>query len=578
MKAKLILISSIILLLFILEIILKPLNLIPEIDKRYKRHDINWSEKNVILNSAGYRTGEYSRDRVGDTFRIYVVGDSYSFGWYMNNPSDTYSAIIEKGLSKELNKKVEVINAGAPGFSTNEAVQRYISEGKFYHPDLVILGGATVNEGFVSPFNPPLPNFLKNSVIYQIIFGNIFRKIADNQNHKYLEGIFDNESSTYWQKYSKMVLKLRDETAKINAKLAIIVFPYMHAKNPNVPYDLYQYNKRLADFGKKNGILIFDPLEEVRKYPHKENLIFNPLDPHPTAQMNKLIAAEFLKDFDVKNYILNKKPYIPVIETVTIDKNNKTIGKYSAIRKIYSSDNAQYVYYEIKEGSETSVPLIDQSSRQTSYYEDMLQTSEGFTSSNVIGGSILYYIKPSKDGEIILPSKIYGYEVAGFEYVYGIINGETAVSAEYINPISVTKSGDNFIIKYDKNKKYYIFTLCIPVKARQLDIDKDGNIKNILETISLKKTMEVDGNKIIFNVDGKISGFPQFLAKEGSTFAYVFVDDKFTEVKDINYDEENKKITLAFDGNLKKGQKIMLPVLATYDLSDKEQIFVEVER
>lgn len=584
MKAKVILLFlSIIFSLFIFEIVLRALNIVPEVNSRYQRHDIGWTEKNVVLNSAGYRTGEYPRDRTGDTFRAYVVGDSYTYGWFVNNPNDVYPAIIEKGLSKQLNKKVEVINAGAPGFSTNEAVQRYISEGKFYHPDLVILGvnplRVPVTGGFAPIFSPPLPELLKNTAVYQILFGNIFRKIAENQNQKYLESIFDNENSKDWQEYSKMVLKLRDEAAKINSKLALIIFPHIYPKEPNKPYAFYQYNKRFADFGKKNGILVFDPLPVFLKYQHKENLIINPLDAHPTPQMNKLAADAFLKGFDVKSYILNKKPYIADIETVTIDKNNRAIGKYGTIRRIYSADNASYVYYEIKEGSDvTSVPLMDKRLRQTNYYEDTLQTSEGFTADNIIGGSALYYIKPKQNGEIMLPGKIYGYEVAGFEYIYGIINADTAISAQYINPVSITKSGDNFLIKYDKNKNYYIFTLSIPVKAKQLDIDSNGNVKNILETVFLNKTMEEDSNNVTFVVEKTISGFPQFLANEATTFSYAFVDDKFTKIKDINYDSENKKVTVTFDSTLKKNQKVSLPVSASYELSDGEQISIEVER
>lgn len=583
-KAKLILLFlSIIFSLFIFEVVLRVLNVVPEVNSLYKRHDIAWTEKNVVFNSAGYRTGEYPRDRTEDVFRVYVVGDSYTYGWFVNNPNDVYPAIIEKGLGRKLNKKVEVINAGAPGYSTNEAVQRYISEGKFYHPDLVMLGvnslRVPVTGKFAAVGDLPLPGFIKNTAVYNILIGNIFKKIAEDKNHKYLENVFNNENSEDWEKYSKMILELRSEAAKVNAKLALVIFPHTHPKEPSKPYDLYQYNKRFEDFGKKNGILIFDPLEDFLKYPHKENLVINPLDAHPTPEMNKLIADAFLKGFDIQNYILNKKVYDPVVETVTVDKNNKSIGKYGTIRKIYSSDNSSYAYFEIREGRDTtSVPLMDIKSRQTNYYEDMLQTFEGFTANNVIGASVLYYVKPKQSGEIIVPDKIYGYDVAGFESIYGIINADTAVSAEYINPISITKSGNKFVINYDKGKNYYIFYLSIPVKTRQLDVDKDGNVKNILETVFLDKIMEKDSNQITFGFDREISGFPQFFVSDTTTFAFAFADNKFIKVKDLNYDTEGRKITLTFNDNLKKNQRIMLPILTAYELLDSEQIFVEVER
>lgn len=583
MKSKiLLLVLSIVFSLFILELALRTLRLVPEVNSNYQRHDIGWTEKNVVLNSAGYRSKEYPRDKVNDSFRIYAIGDSFTYGWFVNDPNDVYPAIIEKGLGAKLDKKVEVINAGAPGFSASESVQRYISEGKYYHPDLVVLGvnslRVPVTGGFAKQWGPPLPTFIKKTAVYQMLVGNILRKIAENKNHKYLESIFDNENSEDWKKYSKMIIDLRDEAAKINAKLALVVFPHIHSKEPNIPYDLYQYNKRFADFGKKNGILIFDPLEEFLQYQHKEKLVINPLDAHPTPEMNRLVADSLLKNFDVAGYIKNKKPYVPLMETVAVDRNNKNIGKYGTIRKIYSLDNASYAYYEIKDGSDTqSLPLIDSKSRQTNYYEDIIQTVEGFTTNNTIGASILFYVKPRQSGEIIIPGKIYGYDIAGFENIYGIINGDTAVSAEFIEPFSIKKVGNNFVINYNKSKNYYIFRLSIPVKERQLDIDKYGNVKNILETVLFNKILDKDTNVISFSVDKIISGLPQFFVK-GETFAYAFVDNEFTKIKEMNYDEKNKSISLTFDMNLKKGQKIALPALAAYDLSDGEQIYVEVER
>ena len=86
---------SIFLTLVVLEFVLRLLNIPNELNKNYKRKDLAWTEKNVVLNSAGYRDKEYPIERAEDTFRIYAVGDSYTYGWLVDNQQDAFTEIIE---------------------------------------------------------------------------------------------------------------------------------------------------------------------------------------------------------------------------------------------------------------------------------------------------------------------------------------------------------------------------------------------------------------------------------------------------------------------------------------------------
>lgn len=581
MKLKiLLLLSSILFSLIIFEIILRILHVVPEINPAYNRQDVAWTEKNVILNSAGYRSKEYPKDRSGDTFRIYAIGDSYTYGWLINNPNDTYPALIEKGLSEKTNKKVEVINAGQPGFSIIESVNRYETEGKFYHPDLVLFGiddlRISITNGFVGTWDPPLPEFIKNTEVYQVTIGNLIRKITDNRNEAYLESIFKDKNSKDFQAFSKQLVSLRNEAAKINAKVALVVFPHINPKNPNKPYSIYEYNQRLAEFGKENGILVFDPLQEFLNYKNKTQLFINPLDAHPTAQMDQLIANAFLKGFDLNSYIQNHKTYTPIIETANISRNNKSIGPYQGIRKIYSDGSSSFGYFETKNGTE-DLPLTDDGSRQTKIYEDRIQTVKTFTADNVIGASILYYVKPKKAGQVVIPARIYGYKVAGLENIFGIINGKDGhISADYIEPKSFIKKGDNIVLNYDPKKTFYVLRLSLPVSVTQLDIDSSGNVVSIAKIQQLETTLEKDSTTVTFPINETISGLPQFFQATGNTYSYAFINDKFEKLQ--NAVQNDKSVTLNFPKNLKKGDRVTFPLFASYELTDSDNIKVEVER
>lgn len=583
MKGKLfVLMFSTLISLIIGEAVLRAFNIIPEINENYKRKDLEWTEENVVLNAAGYRAKNYTKDRNEDTFRIYALGDSFTFGWLVNNQDDVYTAIIEKELNKKLNKKVEVVNAASPGFSIKESVRRYMDEGKFYHPDLILFGinsrRANVVNAFTAITDPPLPNFIKKTALYQATVGNILKKQAEDKNHKQLVEIFKDENSQDWKMLSELMISLKSEAEKINAKLAFILFPYINAKNPNQPYALKIFNDRLNKFGKQNEIFIIDPYEEFLRYKNKEKLVINPLDAHPTSEMNKIMANAFLRQFDAEKYIQNRIPFVPKIETASVNANNMTIGKYEKIRKISSEDFSSYVYFEIGKNFDNDtqdLPIEDLSSRQTNIYNDRIQTVESFTADNVIGASVLYYIYPQVAGKIVLPQKIYGYEIAGFENIFGIYKQGNGVAATYIEPLFIIKENGNYIISYNPVKPFYVFRISLPVKIKQLDIDQNGSVKNIMETIQLENVLNRNSKTVTFSLTQKISGTPQFFSDNGS-FAYAFVDNNFEKLENVEIN--NNSITLSFGQEIKKGQKVIFPISALYKLKENETIQVEIEK
>lgn len=92
-------------------------------------------------NSDGIRSvKEYPLQKDPDVFRIIALGDSFTFGQYVNE-DDIYVTQLENSLntaSCSAGKKFEIINLGVPGYDIQYAVERYRRHGQKYHPDLVI--------------------------------------------------------------------------------------------------------------------------------------------------------------------------------------------------------------------------------------------------------------------------------------------------------------------------------------------------------------------------------------------------------------------------------------------------------
>jgi lysophospholipase L1-like esterase len=86
----------------------------------------------VRINENGLRDRRHSYERQNDIERILVLGDSFAWGYGVEE-SERFSQLLEKSLD------VEVINAGVSGYSTDQELLWYKNEGIKYETDLVIL-------------------------------------------------------------------------------------------------------------------------------------------------------------------------------------------------------------------------------------------------------------------------------------------------------------------------------------------------------------------------------------------------------------------------------------------------------
>ena len=100
--------------------------------------DILGVNKGASFNSLGYR-GREIRQQKEDQTRIWVVGDSFTFGPGVRD-SETYSAVLETELLNSEGGAVEVINAGVPGRWVDEYYLDLKRRGLALDPDIVLVG------------------------------------------------------------------------------------------------------------------------------------------------------------------------------------------------------------------------------------------------------------------------------------------------------------------------------------------------------------------------------------------------------------------------------------------------------
>jgi hypothetical protein len=96
-------------------------------------------ESRVRINSLGFRGPEISRDK-GSAYRIVALGESTTLGFTWLATDRPWPEVLEERIRTELScdARVEVVNAGVPGWTLGNQLSRLDADILPLHPDLVV--------------------------------------------------------------------------------------------------------------------------------------------------------------------------------------------------------------------------------------------------------------------------------------------------------------------------------------------------------------------------------------------------------------------------------------------------------
>ncbi|MFC1646822.1 SGNH/GDSL hydrolase family protein [Patescibacteria group bacterium] len=96
---------------------------------------------NTINSDSLNERFEYSVEKPPDTFRIVALGDSWTYGQWVNTkdnwPEQLEDLLNDKNKCNKFNK-YEIINLGMKGYDAAYVTKRFDLRGKKYNPDMVI--------------------------------------------------------------------------------------------------------------------------------------------------------------------------------------------------------------------------------------------------------------------------------------------------------------------------------------------------------------------------------------------------------------------------------------------------------
>lgn len=113
--------------------------------------EVKFQRSRVRTNSHGMRGEEISVEKPEGVFRIAVLGDSFVFGWGVEE-EESFVSLIGKRLTELSGDdvRVQMLNFGVPGYSTFQEVAAYEEFGRKFKPDVVLV--YVVDNDFGFPF------------------------------------------------------------------------------------------------------------------------------------------------------------------------------------------------------------------------------------------------------------------------------------------------------------------------------------------------------------------------------------------------------------------------------------------
>jgi hypothetical protein len=241
------------------------------------------------VNKQGFRSAvDYdSLPSKGDATRVMILGDSFVFGIYLDQP-DTLSARLEEYLGNGS----EVYNVGIPGWGVDQMFLAYEKFVEAIDPDVVVL--VYINDDIRRVFEAETEN---DKPSFRLVGDDLVPRIDDTPgwwdwvaahsylaNHVYARIVRPYQSERIAKAF---IRKLARETAARHQQFVVLRYP----DKTEVVADFKEWDVDLSTFFADEGITHLDPLREMRAASEAERQTFYlSFDEHPARAGNSLVA------------------------------------------------------------------------------------------------------------------------------------------------------------------------------------------------------------------------------------------------------------------------------------------------
>ncbi|MFH1800857.1 MAG: GDSL-type esterase/lipase family protein [Candidatus Omnitrophota bacterium] len=282
----------------------------------------------LTTNAQGFRgEKDVSVERTPGVRRLLFLGDSFVFGWGVND-SETFSSVVERELNAAAtDSPTEVINAAVYGFDIVEYSEMFNRVIK-YSPDVLFLGFTLENDFNINPLNNEIGtqairvekegglkykvrNFLNSLHLVALLRDRLYINFPRIRNFMLFLGI-NNKRDIFLEEYPEPLMENVQKTEKIlrqmksicdqkGIRFVVLINPlreqiYCADEINRFPgYDIEKPNKTLKAVLDRNKIEYVDLLPPLLlESKTTKNRLYFDIDPHWTRYGHEVVAQQIV--------------------------------------------------------------------------------------------------------------------------------------------------------------------------------------------------------------------------------------------------------------------------------------------
>jgi hypothetical protein len=282
-------------------------------------------ESPPVLNHWGFREREFSSKPVSGTYRIAIVGDSFTYGQGIA-VEDRFSNILEHQLNRD-GRRYEVLNFGRPGAETVDHVQILRDVVLDIEPDFVLLQWF-VNDVEGRDSERPrawrlipsdtLGAFLhRHSALYYLLnqeWIKFQRRVGLTESYQtYMERQFKDPQTEASREANAALSTFFKICRNRGIAVGVVLFPTL-SKHLGKAYPFAFLLNRVLKMCNEQGVICLDLRKVFASVSPPSRLWANRLDSHPGPLANRLAAESILRTFE-RVWAAQRKPGVGHLST-----------------------------------------------------------------------------------------------------------------------------------------------------------------------------------------------------------------------------------------------------------------------
>jgi hypothetical protein len=262
-----------------------------------------WQKAYAPVNSVYCRDAEWPETKPPGTYRIAFLGDSFTYGWGINNEEDRFTEILQEHFDADSGRRVEIMNVAWAGWNTEDHLRALRELLEPYQVDEVVLcylpndiQGLIPVQAENDPRQPPSAVYV--NVESSFLLDYLFHRVVAPRMQSgppYLDWLADAYADPQvWGRQQEALSEFVRECRARSYRVRVVLVPFTLAAASR--YDGRAIHGQVSQHFRSLDVSVLDLLPSLEGL-KLDDLVVNRFDGHPNEKAHRLFGDAIWRGF-----------------------------------------------------------------------------------------------------------------------------------------------------------------------------------------------------------------------------------------------------------------------------------------